>query len=263
MNLRRIFPTLAIFAFYISTFATADEDRDIKFVFPVTPNFSTASGVVYPGPGAAGALNPASLTTLPNTWGVYTANSIPSGNAGDYGVYASVARTNRFFGFSAGYSGTVGSATTHGYFAGMGFRLDRISLGASVMKSPVPAGASMRADLVIMLPMVRNMHFAAKLEDAATAQRPVMGVGYRGKVSQLEANFRLPPLNDMTAGYESILSTTTLLGSYSFHAAASLQTASKRTDYTFGIGKWLEASIHLSLQYSSNNRLNLAFCMEL
>lgn len=187
---------LAIAFALTSTSAIADSESK-QFMFPATPSFSTPIGIVYPGVGAAAVANPAALTTLDRKWNFCVSNSLPM-NGPDYGVSGAVVRSGKNFGMGVGYAGTVGGSTRHGFFAGMATKLGKLSIGASAMQDPERNG--IRADAGIMLPMVNHMHFVLKIENAIEEARPNVGLGFRGRVSQFELNFRLPPLSDQAAG---------------------------------------------------------------
>ena len=188
-------------------------------------------------------------------------NSVPL-SSGEYGVEGTYSVVGKSFGFSAGYLGTVGSTSSHGFLAGIAARINRFSLGVGVSKSP-GSSSSPSADASVTLPVMDNMFLTSVLKNLISSPKVVVGLGLRDWGFQLELFVELPPFSTPAAGNSVGAALTFGIGNWSFHGAGKQQTVTKAYGYTVGLGRALNEKIHLSVQYDDLQRVNVGFTLGL
>lgn len=223
------------------------------FVYPSAPPFSSVAPPVFPGPGAMGIVNASALTSRNPLNDITLANSIPMDSTQDFGIQAAYAVSSKRFGFAAGYAGTVGSSTDHGYFGAFSMKFDKISFGLGTVKNPGQTGTP-SVDLSVTIPMLENMAFAAVFRNLAASIQPVFGVGYQGLFTQVQVFVELPDFSSSADGYTVGASLTWGMGNWNVYSAYTQQTLTGESDYSVGLGRWLTKDIHMSLQYEGIQR---------
>ncbi len=247
----------AVFAFQTNAWA----DGKQLFAFPTAPQFTTVTGPVFPGPGGAAAVNASSLLSSEKVSHLTFVNSVPIGS-GNYGVEGTYTVVGKSFGFSAGYVGTVGGESPHGYLVGLATLISKFSLGVGVSKDPGQTGTP-KADASVTLPVMDNMYLTAVLHNAAVAPQATVGLGLRDYGFQLELFVDMTPFNNPQGGNSVGTALTFGFGDWSFHAAGKQQTVTKVYNYTVGIGRAFNQHVHISVQYDDQKRLNAGLTLGL
>jgi hypothetical protein len=229
--------------------------QEKAFIFPAAPLFTTVSGVVYPGPGGAAVINASAMLVSGDRANRLTfVNSVPLADT-SYGVQASFSHTGRSFGFSAGYAGTVGASSAHGYFAGMSADLDKVLLGVGAAQYPGATGTP-SLDASVTLPVMKAMALTTVFRNLASAPQPTIGLGLAMGAFQCELFVDLPPFSLPSLGNTYGAALTFGLGRWSVHAAGNYQMISSGYHYTVGLGRWISDNIQISVQYDDLQRVN-------
>ncbi len=254
------FKILLAAAFGLASLATAEPQY--SFVFPTAPLFTSVSGVVYPGPGGAAAVNASALLSSKNATQLTFVNSVPV-EGGSYGIVANLSHTTKTFGISAGYVGSVATGTTqHGYQAGMAAKVAFFSVGAGASMTPGATG-SPAVNAGATLPMLGEMAFTVLAKNCLGSPQPSFGLGVNVTGFQFEFFLDLPPLDDPDGGNSIGMATSFALGQVSLHGAARQQMLTKTVSYTAGLGVRLNDRIHVSFQYDDLKRVNAGFSLSL
>jgi hypothetical protein len=218
-------------------------------------------GLIFPGFNIAGSVNPAALPSDRAT-GIALAVT-PEGSAGTTRGFGSIATTDKKIGIGAGYLGTytptssASNLLTHAAFAGLGFRMDSVQLGASVRNRALQtSGYPTEVDFGFLYTN-DSVTFGGVAYAANTNLQPGFGIGYkRGKTSHIEANILMPVGSSATtllvAGAMSIpafdifFSLRYLLGNYASSGSAAF-------GYIFGVALWPGEHLNFVAQYESFN----------
>ncbi|MBY0369305.1 hypothetical protein K2X33_01380 [bacterium] len=245
-----------IFSILISVFtASAEEESWQPFAFPNAAFEGEIAGIALPTQPVAARLNPAALAFFERDRSFQVANA-PMLDGSGYGVSASAAYSAKTFGVSAGYVGEVGAGVTHGFFGGLGGRVGQIGFGASAAK--LPGAANFSVDAGVLIPMQKELRFAAVVTNAISAPQLNVGVGMERETFHMELNVRLPPLDQLALGYRFSSALAIYLHRFTIFGAGAYDTASQAVLYNGGLGVWLNAHSSLMAQYSSTQRVTIA-----
>jgi hypothetical protein len=213
-------------------------------------------GIVYPSFNSAAGVNPAALALGKKLTSLQLAGA-PSLQAGDSTTYlASLATTTKNTGWSLGYDGTSGSGSmTHGIFAGVGFKLDPVSLGLG-LRGTISSGFNPNVDAGLRFAVSQNVTVAAVARSLDSTLQAGGGIGINnGKNNNVEISYMMPA----TTGGSALVTfgATVYTGNFGAIFQSSYYLSSKTFTHTLGALYWLASNFNLTAQLTTPRTMNL------
>ena len=182
------------------------------------------------------------------------APSLESGDSSAYG--ASLATTTKNTGWGIGYDGASGGATTtNGLFAGVGFKLDPISLGVG-LRGTWSNGFNPSVDAGMRFAISQNVTIAAVARNLDTTLQAGAGIGLNnGKNNNVEICYMMPAAGSL----DSIITfgATVYSGRFGAIFQSSYYTNAKNFIHTLGALYWLGSNINFTAQLTTPRSMTM------
>ncbi len=252
------------FAFSVITLTCAVHASAYQNVFPIARFYPETSGILYPGINSAAGINPAALPQSSDATSVQLGFSPAPSQWEDHRAFGSVATSNGKLGFGMGYEGNIlNSALTHNAFAGIGYKIQSVSLGVGVREYNLATGLQPSADVGFKAHLkVIDIGFVF-LNLQGTAQAAVALGAQSYDQFNVEATVLLPPFSNLAGNYLLSVSAQLAVKMVSFYFRGSYHTQWNAFEYSVGAGFWLGKTLHLAAQVTSPNRIGTALTVAL
>jgi hypothetical protein len=240
---------------WMPSLAKAESRGSKPSVFELGSVYPDDGGVLFPSLAMAAALNPAALGNANKARVIQLAYGPPLRGGEAHRYTAAFATAKRSFGFGVGLDGAAypGGVFQNGVFTGVGFNMERVSLGLSLRESDLSNGISPELDVGLIFGKGTGVHFGFALHGLERSPQADLGIGYSsGRRYNLELDVRLPAFSSLGTGfYRFSLGANLFLDPLTLLFRTSYTTGINTLSHTIGLGVWLNQRFNLGIQYST------------